>query len=143
MPGYLPGIPGLIAFAGAKFAGYVLAGRALKHFQPSVTAGSVKIAATRTGLGIVLGPVLSIGMVWAASIILGSESNLPILAFYPFLFVVRTFVWAFVIFVFTNSLGLSRLQIWKYSILGAVWSCVLDLPGFYLALISPGHIPFC
>jgi hypothetical protein len=27
--------------------------------------------------------------------------------------------------------------------LGAVWSCLLDLPGVGLAFISPGWIPIC
>jgi len=104
---------------------------------------ATNIAIGRTVLGIVLGPLLSVGMVWLGSMFLGAGSNIPVFAFYPFLFVVRMFVWAAVVYYFVYGLGISRMQLWSYALLGAVWSCFLDIPGFFLALMAPGRIGFC
>lgn len=145
--GAFPGPVGFAAFAGVKFGGYVLAGVALKHFEPAISAGAAKIAATRTGLGILLGPPLTIAVLFAFEKLLPqsqlSNSPLPMVALYAFLFTVRIFVWALVIYIFSRRLGLARSRFWKYAAIGAAWSCLLDLPGFGLALISPGQIPIC
>jgi hypothetical protein len=44
-----------------KFGGYILAGITLKKMQPGIHASALKIAAARTGLGILLGPLFSVG----------------------------------------------------------------------------------
>jgi hypothetical protein len=54
MGGYFPGPVGFAAFVGVKFGGYVLAGMALKKLQPTITSSALKIAAARTGLGVLL-----------------------------------------------------------------------------------------
>jgi hypothetical protein len=144
MPGHLPGIPGYIAFAGVKFCGYCLAGVALKKLQPAITASAVKIAGARTGLGILLGPPLMLlGAYTLAHLFPESTSDLPIYGLYVFLFFVRVLVWAFLIFVFTKRAAITRSTLWTYSLGAGIWSCLLDLPGFGLAFISPGQIPFC
>jgi hypothetical protein len=145
MPGQVPGIPGFIAFAGVKFGGYYLAGLALKKWQPAVTAGALKIAGARTGLGILIGPPLTIGLAYAMAHFF-PQMNSDFLIFssiYAFIYALRVLVWALVIYVFTRQLVLPRFKLWTYAALGAVWSCLLDLPGFGLAVISPGQVPFC
>jgi hypothetical protein len=143
MPGYLPGIPGLIAFAGVKFGGYCLAALALKNLQPTVTASAVKIAATRTGLGILIGPPLTIGMALALHHFFPQSDKDFSMAAYAFLYCMRVLVWALVIYLFTRQMSLPKSKFWGYAALGAVWSCILDLPGFGLATITPGRVPFC
>jgi hypothetical protein len=144
VPGYFPGIPGFAAFAGIKFSGYVLAGLALKKLQPAISASAVKIAGARTGLGILLGPPLVLGALYGLTqIIKDPRSSGADYIFYPFLFLVRIVVWALVIYLFTRSVSLAKSRLWKYAVLGALWSCLLDVPGVALALVSPGHIPIC
>jgi hypothetical protein len=144
MPGFIPGPLGFAAFASAKFGGYVLAGVALKKLHPAITASAVKIAAARTGLGILLGPVVTVAAIAIvehfSSPANGDSSLLPL---YPFLFALRVLIWALVIFLFARRSGLAESKFWAYASLGALWSCLLDLPGLGLALISPGRIAIC
>jgi hypothetical protein len=144
MPGSIPGPVGFAAFAAVQFGGYVLAGIALKRAQPLVTASQYKIAAVRTGLGVVIGPLLTIGLLAFAEHLFPDPRANPVdQFFYPFLIVVRFFVWMLVIFLFTKHLSLKGSKLALYSLCGAVWSCLLDLPGIALAFVSPGKIPFC
>jgi len=145
MPAF-PGIPGFVAFAGLKFGGYCLAGLAFKKVQPAVTASVLKIAGTRTGLGILLGPLLTIGFTFGMTLFFPktNEPNFPIYyPLYTFLVVARILVWALVIHLFTKDTMLTKRRLWGYAGLGALWSCLLDVPGFWLAIISPGQIPIC
>jgi hypothetical protein len=144
VPGAIPGLPGLAAFAGVKFGGYVLAGIALRKLQPAITASAVKIAAARTGLGILLGPPVSIAAVATFEHFRSPASgDSSLLALYPFLFALRVLIWALVIFIFTKQSRLPESKLWSYASGGALWSCLLDLPGLGLAVISPGQIPIC
>jgi hypothetical protein len=144
MPGYLPGPVGFAAFASVKFGGYVLAGAALKKLQPAITATIYKIAAVRTGLGIVIGPLFTIGMLFLSEhFIRDPRSTLPDNLFYPVLIVARFLVWTLVISIFAKHTNLSKGKISLYALGGAAWSCLLDLPGIALAFVSPGKIPFC
>ncbi len=144
MPGAIPGLPGLAAFAGIKFGGYLLAGLALTKVQPAVTASVVKIAATRTGLGILLGPPVTIAAIAILEHFNSPASDKSFLLFlYPFLFALRVLIWALVIFIFTKQSRLPAPKFWAYACAGALWSCLLDLPGLELAMISPGQIPIC
>ncbi len=146
MPSF-PGIPGFIAFAGIKFGGYCLAGLALRKLEPGVTASAVKIAASRTALGILIGPLLTIGLTYGMANLFPktNEPDFPVYYFiYAFLYVVRILVWALVIYHFDwNQTELLKAKLWGYAALGALWSCFLDLPGFALAIITPGQIPIC
>jgi hypothetical protein len=144
VPGAIPGLPGLVAFASIKFGGYVLAGIALRKLQPAITASAVKIAATRTGLGIVLGPLVTIAAIAIFERFRSPASpDSSLLALYPFLFALRVLIWALVIFIFTKQSRLPESKLWTYASGAALWSCLLDLPGLRLALISPGQIPIC
>ena len=144
MGGYFPGPVGLAAFVSVKFGGYVLAGIALKKLQPTITAGAVKIAAARTGLGLLLGPPMTLlGGFLMGLLFPQPGSKVPDYGSYLFLFLVRVLVWALIIFVFTKRSVTPRSTIWTYAIVGAVWSCLLDVPGFELAIFSPGKIAVC
>jgi hypothetical protein len=146
MPGVVPGIPGWIVFAGVKFGGYCLAGLALKKVQPAVTAGIARIAATRTGLGILIGPPLTYGLAFGLARLFPEtnlHSSILVWLTYGFVYVLRVFVWMLVIYLFTKQNELLKSRLWNYSAIGAVWSCILDVPGIALAIITPGQIPFC
>ena len=139
--GMFPGPAGFVAFAGVKFGGYVLAGLMLKKLYPTVLATPMKIAAVRTGLGIVLGPALLLGFAafvdakgWEA------DSNVvPYLA----LVAIRVLVWGSVIWLFLRQTAESRRYLWIYAVAGALWSCLLDIPAVFLLEITPGRIPIC
>ena len=144
MGGYFPGPLGFGSFVAVKFGGYALAGIALKKLEPTVTASVVKIAATRTGLGILLGPPMTLLGAFVIGLLFSSaKSDVPAYVGYVILLPVRILVWGLVIFVFTKRSDLSRTNLWAYATAGAVWSCLLDWPGFKLAMIAPGQIPVC
>jgi hypothetical protein len=145
VPGAIPGFLGVAAFAGIKFTGYCLAATTLKKLHPTVTAGAAKIAAVRTGLGLLLGPPVSLFGGFAMGLLLPNmaKSDASLYLLYVFLGVMRVLVWALVIFIFTKRTDLSKSQLWTYAFVGAVWSCLLDWPGFKLAMIAPGRIPVC
>lgn len=131
-----------MAFAGVKFCGYIFAGIVLKKLQPTSTAGSIKIAATRTALGIVLGVPMALFGAFVRGLLFPSPgAKLPAYGAYVFLFLVRGLIWALIIFVITKRSVITPSTTWAYAAVGAVWLCPLDLPGFGLASISPGRIP--
>jgi hypothetical protein len=141
--GLFPGPVGLAAFVGVKFGGYALAGIALKKLQPTITASAIKIAAARTGLGILLGPPMTLLGAFLMGLLFRSGSDAPIYGSYVFLFLVRVLVWALIILIFVDRSVTPRSTPWTYAVVGAVWSCLLDLPGLWLAVISPGTVAVC
>ena len=106
--------------------------------------GSAGLLQSLSGLGIVIGPLLTIGALSLAGHFFPAPATNPIdRFFYPLLVVIRFFVWMLVIFVFTKHLNLTLSKLLLYASCGAVWSCLLDLPGIALAFVSPGKISFC
>lgn len=142
MGGYFPGPAGFAAVAGGKFGGYILAGVALKRLEPAITASSVKIVAARTGLGILLGPPVTFAIFLALESLKLDDAT-STYAFYPFLYGLRVLIWAWVIYLFVKSLNLPKSALWKYAAAASLWSCLLDLPAYGLAIISPGQIHIC
>lgn len=136
-----PGPAGFAAFALVKFGGYVLAGLFLRKLYPSIVAGAAKIAAVRTVLGILIGPVFVISAaVLADHLKLSSDSFITP---YSLLLCMRILIWAFVIWLFIRRTSEPRGYLWAHAAGGALWSCVLDLPAFFLLAIAPGKIPIC
>lgn len=136
-----PGPLGFSAFVAVKFAGYVLAGFVLKRIYPSIRSGAAKIAAVRTGLGILFGPILFIGVA-ALSAYLHWAPNFSL---EPYLLLVSTriLIWALVIWIFLRKITESRRYLWVSACAGAAWSCLLDIPAIVLLAIAPGRIPIC
>lgn len=136
-----PGPLGFAAFAAVKFAGYVVAGIALRKLYPSIVAAPAKIAAVRTGLGIVLGPAFVIGLAaLAAEVNWTSDSSLlP----YAMLVCTRVLIWALVIWLFLRRTAESRKFLWVNAGAGALWSSMLDIPAVFLLAVAPGRIPIC
>jgi hypothetical protein len=140
LPGGIPGPLGAAAFVSFKFGGYLLAGAALKELQPAITASALKIAAARTGLGVLLGPLFTIGAAWLASLFAPDTSLHGV---YSILFLVRILIWGLVLFFFSKRVDLPASRLWLLALVGAIWSSLLDWPGYKLAIISPGRIPIC
>lgn len=136
-----PGPLGFAAFAAVKFGGYVVAALALKKLYPSIMAGAARIAAVRTGLGILLGPTFVIGIAaLAAQFHWNADSELvPYLA----LLGLRLWIWALVIWIFLRKTEESRNYLWVNAGAGALWSSLLDVPAVVLLAIAPGRIPIC
>ena len=136
-----PGPLGLVAFVGVKFGGYVLAGLALKKVYPSIVAGAAKIAAVRTGLGLFLGAsfwFLSFKYLMSSPVF----NDTPLIP-YGWLVALRIVIWAVVISIFLDKPEGSTSKFLLFSTLGSFWSCLLDVPGILLAVVSPGRIPVC
>jgi hypothetical protein len=140
--GLLPGPLSAAVFAGIKFAGYALAGIALKKVEPAITTSVLKVAILRTGMGIVFGiPTMFIAVLAVSQLFKGSEENGVLM--YSILLVARILIWAFLLYVVSKSHEISRRKMWGLALAGAIWSCLLDFPGYKLALIMPGQIPIC
>jgi hypothetical protein len=45
--------------------------------------------------------------------------------------------------MFLRKTAESRNYLWINAGVGAIWSCLLDLPAFFLLNIAPGKIPIC
>lgn len=144
MPGTIPGPLGVLAFAGIKFVGYSLAISAVKRFEPTIVASATKIAAARTGLGFALGPPATLVGLFLSSVVFRfGYSPFQNVVTYGFLFIARIFIWALLFFLFTRKAPLRSSDLWLYSLLGAMVSSLLDLPGYALATHAPGQLVFC
>jgi len=137
----LPGPLGLMVFVLVKFGGYFLAGLVLKKAYPGILAGAVKIAAVRTGVGLLLGFCF-----WFLTLMyLGSSTlfNRSPWISYVWLIGLRIVIWALVMSLFVRKAEGGTAKFLLFSALGALWSSLLDVPGIALAVVSPGHIPIC
>jgi hypothetical protein len=151
VPGTLRGYLGVAVFAGIKFVGYSLAVSGLKKLEPVIASITTKIATVRTGLGVLLGPLAPLLILFLISLVFigpGTSPNSPkwslqMPEIYGLLFIVRIFVGAFVLFLFTNKSPIPGSKFWLYAFVGAIVSSLLDVPGYPLALAAPGKIVFC
>jgi len=106
--GGIPGPLGAAAFVSLKFGGYLLAAAALKKLQPMITASALKIAAARTVLGVLIGPLFTLATVWLASLFAPDASLYGV---YAILFCVRVLIWALVLLIFSKRAELSVLRL--------------------------------
>lgn len=139
--GMYPGPLGLVVFIAVKFGGYMLAALVLKRAYPGIVAGLAKIAAVRTGIGLLLGIAF-----WLLTFTYLGDSPMfqasPVIP-YIWLSAFRIVVWGVVISLFTRKAEGSTAMFIGLSVAGALWSGLLDAVGIGLALISPGQIPVC
>ena len=144
MPGTLPGYLGEAASAGVKFVGYSLAVSGRKKLEPVIACTRTKIAAVRTGLGVLPGPLATRLLVFLISLVFVRRDTSPnspnwslqMPEIYSLLFIVR-------IFVFTNKSPIPKSKVWLYAFVGAIVSSLLDAPGYALARAAPGKIVVC
>ncbi len=141
MPGMIPGPIGFAAFVGAKFGGYTLAGAVLRRKYPAENASPVKIAITRTLLGLGLG--IAHFFVWESF----QRSNVNRedngYAFICGLIILRLLIWSGIIWLFCDRKLEHRLRVFGWAAAGTAFSFLLDAVGLALAFIAPGKVPFC
>ena len=139
--GMYPSPFGLVVFIAVKFGGYMLAALVLKRAYPGIVAGLAKIAAVRTGIGLLLGIAF-----WLLTFTYLGDSPMfqasPVIP-YIWLSALRIVVWGVVISWFTRKAEGSTAMFIGLSAAGALWSGLLDAAGIGLALITPGQIPVC
>jgi hypothetical protein len=145
VPGTLPGYLGVAVFAGIKFVGYSVAVSGVKHIEPTIVAAATKVAAVRTGIGFVLGPPATLLGAYISGVLFFRSGYSPFesAAVYGVLFIVRIFIWALVLYLFTKKARLPKSSFWLYAFLGAIVSSLLDWPGYALAIAAPGKFVFC
>ena len=138
----MPGIGplGYLAFGGVKLAGYTGAGAALNHYLPQAEGpSSLKVGATRTGIGIVAG--FSYGLIMAAILGVKHDNLFPAL-FFGFLIPLRFLEWLVLLRIFFwDALG-GKIP-WKWMALGSGWSFVLDGVALACAFVVPGGPWIC
>jgi hypothetical protein len=141
MPGMIPGPIGFAAFAGVKFAGYTLAGTILRRTYPAETASAVKIAATRTVLGLALG--IAHVAFWGWFFGRNVDAKVQGTAFIVGLVILRLMLWSAIIWLFCDRRWEHPLRLLGYAVAGTAFSFLLDVAGLALAFVAPGKIPFC
>jgi hypothetical protein len=128
---------GLAYFAAVKFAGYSFAGSFLKKRLSSPTPRVPVFGVARTILGLAAG--IGFGALMLA---LGVDKHEWL--FYAGLIPVRFAEWVATLwFFFGSNENLSGKALVKYSILGMLWSYVLDLPAIFALFSLPGGAWIC
>lgn len=127
---------GALAFAGVKFAGYTAAGYQLRRSFDTDSPNPFLFGAARTALGLVVGVsfatlILKVGI---------GSSDFP---FYMALLPVRLGEWALIIWLFFRSSRESGVKLTLYSLLGSLWSYLLDVPAIVAAFVVPGGMWIC
>jgi hypothetical protein len=129
------GLFGVVTFPAIKFAGYSLAGYFLKHrYQADVS--SIRFGMARAALGVFAG----MGYAFVIGSLEGSPAH-----FYLGLIPVRIAEWMLLIWMFYESEKLERrlLRLIGYSMLGVVWSYILDLYVILPAAMIPDWLWIC
>ena len=141
MPGMFPGPVGFAAFVGAKFGGYTIAGKVLQRYYPAENASPVKIAFTRTVLGLSLG--IAHFFLWLSfqrSHVNRADNEY---AFIAGLIILRLLIWSGIIWLFCDRKLEHPIRIVGWACAGTAFSFLLDAIGIALALIAPGATPIC
>jgi len=136
MPADWTGV-GVLAFAGVKFAGYTSAGYLLRRAYNTDSPNPFYFGAVRTALGI------AVGVSFATLIhkFLGVESSDSV--FFMALLPIRFGEWFFVILLFFGKDRDIGFKIIGLSILGVLWSYLLDFPAIFAAFYVPGGWWIC
>ena len=138
MPGGLANpLTGYVAFSAVKFGGYTFAVWRLNRSYPDHTHNVVAVGATRTGIGMLFGTLLT--MLLFPLVFIGSRGLLlGYLVFVP----VRLLEWWLIILIFYDRRLVTRAKDWRCAGLGTVWSFVLDAPAI-IGLVATGGFWIC
>jgi hypothetical protein len=141
MPGMIPGPIGFAAFVGVKFGGYTLAGTVLQRNYPAEDARPVKIAITRTAVGLVLG--IAHFFVWESVQRKYFNGSMSEYSFIGGLIVLRLLIWSGIIWRFCDRKLEHPIRVLGWAAAGTAFSFLLDVIGIALALVTPGQMPMC
>jgi hypothetical protein len=132
MPG-APSLLGLGYYAAIKLAGYSAAGLLINRRYRAPGPHPVLFGTARMVLGLVAG--LTVGALLRVA---HNE-----LLFYLVLAPVRMGEWLLVLWLFYGRAGLPRSRWLWLSVLGSLWSYLLDLPAILAAFTLPGGMWIC
>jgi hypothetical protein len=127
---------GALAFIGVKFAGYTAAGYQLRRSYDADSPNPFLFGTARTLLGIVVGVcfatlILKVGV---------GSSDFP---FYVALLPIRLAEWSLTIWFFFGRNSPNAFRLIRYSIVGSLWSYLLDVPAMFAAFVVPGGMWIC
>ena|SRR5882672_3877489 len=135
MPGG-PTLVGVASFAGIKLVGYGVAGYQLNRLCHTTKPHPVVFGLIRTTLGVAAGIAF-------ASVALEWQVTRAEAVFYVGLAPVRMLEWLLMLWFFYVRSGLSRGRWVKYSVLGSLWSYLLDVPAVLSVIVIPGGVWIC
>jgi hypothetical protein len=139
----MPGGPSPLGFAyfiGVKFVGYTIAALALKKSYANSTAGTLKVGATRTAIGV--GAGLAYGGLWFLSD-RASGGNYQDIAYMAGLVPIRLAEWSWLVHLFFDARLEHKNKVIGAVVGGTIWSYCLDAIGIAAAFVIPGGFWVC
>ncbi|HLY71885.1 MAG TPA: hypothetical protein VKR53_19260 [Puia sp.] len=126
---------GLIAYTSIKMIGYTLAGKKLNQWYKVAKPRPFVFGIARTVLGLAVG----ISVIFLFDKLFSTMDN----RFLFFLIPVRFFEWHLIIYLFYEKHTYLFKRISGYSLLGILWSFILDIPAIATIFIIPGGVWVC
>jgi hypothetical protein len=127
---------GLAYFAAIKFAGYSAAAVLLNRKAPRPSHSAWLVGGARTAIGLATGFVAILLAGWL-------NTGPSRFAFYPLLAPIRILEWLFLLALFYRGQAWSRRRGFGYSLLGTLWSYVLDVPAVLSMFVLPHGAWIC
>ena len=138
MPGGLANpLAGYVAFTAVKFGGYTFAAWRLNRSYSEQARNVVAVGATRTGIGMAFGTVLTM-LLFPLIFTGGPGLVVGYLVFVP----VRLCEWWLIILIFYDRQLETRAKDWRCVAVGTLWSYILDAPAI-IGLFATGGFWIC
>ncbi len=128
-------IVGLIAYTTIKVIGYSWFGSKLNKKYQKVEPRPYIFGIARTLLGLVAG----ITAIYLLEKINSNQGTIFLISLIP----IRFFEWLLIIYIFFERIDFSFKRICKYSLVGIIYSFLLDIPVITSILIIPGGYWVC
>ena len=126
---------GLIAYTSIKLIGYTLAGKKLNQWYKVSKPRPFVFGIARTVLGLTLG---------ISVLFLLDKSSSTVDSRFLFLLIpVRFFEWHLILYLFYERQNYLFKRISGYSLLGILWSFILDIPAIATMFVIPGRVWVC
>jgi hypothetical protein len=126
---------GLIAYTSIKLIGYTLAGKKLNQWYKVSKPRPFIFGIARTVLGLTVG----ISVLFLFDKLTSTMDN----RFLFFLIPVRFFEWHLIIYFFYERHNYLFKRISGYSLLGILWSFILDIPAIATMFVIPSGVWVC
>jgi RsiW-degrading membrane proteinase PrsW (M82 family) len=134
----------VIAFVCFKAIGYAFLVIWLKKREPQIRPHTLLIVGVRVLIGLLTAAILSFFWDAARHRFNGFYNvSYEFLPYYSVLFVLRIFVWAVTLYIFSRNNTLSSKKIWLYALAGSICSSLMDIPAGFLTILVPGALHIC
>jgi hypothetical protein len=140
----MPGGPSPLGFAyfvGVKLVGYTVAAVVLKRSYANSTAGTLKVGAIRTAIGV--GAGLAYGGLWFLLADRASGGDYQDVAYIVGLIPIRIAEWSWLIHLFFDARLRQKNKAIRAVVGGTIWSYCLDAIGIAAAFVIPGGFWVC